>query len=305
MMISLIDRQARAGLLAQIEDINSRSAAAWGLAIVKRENLKDVTNDTFLLAVKPALAQTADARIYVLENGDFYILWLGMQKRVYQAIDAIVASTLRRAEAAHLPGAIYADPLVMANELVAFLRRPENPAPVHHATRQALLDDADDGTVDPTSFAMLKPTAQQRETFRRGQAQRGWRRQLQILVVEDQTFLRMMLKQILVETHNVDLAAGIREGWELFLNKAPDIVFLDIGLEDGNGHALAQAIKWIDPATYVVMVTAHNQKAELQTALSNRVDGYVIKPYNRQQIAGYVSKYLGNRRATVETEGHA
>ena len=303
MLISLIEQKGRAALLAHIEEINENPASAWGLAVIKRENLREFSNSAFLLAIKPALSDVTEAKLFVLENGDFYISWLGMQKKTYQQLNAVITGSLLRAELKD-SGAVYTDPQIMGDELMAFLRAGEterSDKAVLAAKEKTAAAIAPQNTPEGE---LMKPTSKQKETFHLAREHKGERSKLQILVVEDQPFLRKMLKQILDENHQVETAGGMREGWNLYLEKAPDIVFLDINLDDGNGHTLAQSIRQFDPDAYIVMVTAHNQKEQLETAMYNRVDGYVVKPYNRKQISGYIGKYMNTRRLMAERVGH-
>jgi len=105
-----------------------------------------------------------------------------------------------------------------------------------------------------------------------------------VLVVEDSTFLRDVFRKSLRERFAVYAASGTKEGWRLYTDKKPDIVFVDIGLPDGSGHYLTRKIKEDDPSTYIVMATASDSIEEKEKASHNHADGYIAKPFNMQEI---------------------
>ncbi|HVY11980.1 MAG TPA: response regulator [Alphaproteobacteria bacterium] len=303
MLINLIEHEARTALLSLIEEINWNKSSSWGLAFVKRALLKSQTNDAFLMAVKPALQDAMEAKLFVLENGDFYIVWRGMAKRIHAQLCDVVGRTLLREGAAASPesAVAYFDPQVMGNELGTLLRAglaQNGAAPLHGA-------EAKTPWHGMFKKEGLQASAGDLEKFREALARRPERKQLEMLVVEDQQLLRRLLHEVLRTEHVVHSAPTLHEGWKLYLEKAPNIAFLDIGLADGSGHDLARAIKMIDPAAYVVMVTANSTPDEIEMARNNHVDGFVGKPYSRQQIGNFISKYIIERRLPVAKRVHA
>jgi CheY-like chemotaxis protein len=183
----------------------------------------------------------------------------------------------------------YIDPQVMGSEISMALKAEEVKTVLHS---DQPLDIPAAAAIHAPHSDTLKATADELEHFRAVLQTRPARRQLQFLIVEDQQLLRRLLQEVLREGHLVDMAAGLQEGWKSYLEKAPDITFLDIGLGDGNGHTLAHMIKQLDPTSYVVMVTANNNPEEIEKARANHTDGFVVKPYNKQQIFTCVDKYI-------------
>lgn len=290
MLIQLVEHRAREALLALIEDINRVQTAVWGMAFLKRRALKPISNDEFLLVLKPAFADVSEAKAFVLENGDIYLAWRGMQKRVHDGLLALVGKALLKASDSGAGSSIvYFDPLVMGNELTTLLRAQarEQGAASEAAAHSSKL---------AASKNLPKPNATQLHKFQEHRQHRGERRQLEILVVEDQQLLRRLLHEVLRGEHLVDSVAGLQEGCEHYLEKAPDVAFLDIGLADGNGHDLARAIKQLDPDSCVVMVTANNTEEDMEFARGNHADGFVAKPYSKQQIFDYIDRHVSARR---------
>ncbi len=126
--------------------------------------------------------------------------------------------------------------------------------------------------------------------FRIAVGMRKTREKLRVLVVEDQLFSRRILQEVLRD-YTVDAAASAKDGMHMFLENAPDIVLLDIELTDESGHVLAHFIKSIDPETFVVMVTGNHAVEDVSMAKSNKVDGFIVKPYNKSKIFESIEKY--------------
>lgn len=120
---------------------------------------------------------------------------------------------------------------------------------------------------------------------------RAQRDALHILIVEDQLFSRRLLQQMLHPKFTLDVATSVEAGKLLFMKNAPDIVLLDIRLTDGSGHQLASFIRMIDPDSYIVMITANNSDADVHEARKNKVNGFIVKPYNKQKIFEFIHKY--------------
>lgn len=157
----------------------------------------------------------------------------------------------------------------------------------------------------PHSRASLIVSPEEVETYKRICRHKSCRKHLRILVVEDQVFSQRLLCQILQDSRHyaksdaprVDVAAGIHEGWALYLEEAHDLVFVDLCLIDGSGHTLIRAIKDLDPFSRVVVVTANNFEEELEKALENNVDDFIAKPYNKRRILDCVERCATTRKS--------
>lgn len=282
----------------------------WGVAVVKRHYLRAMTNEAFLMAVRPVLQGVEEAHIaYSGEQNSgeqsIYIAWKGKQKLIYKLLRNLASTSLMR------PGlsvdaevlVTYFDPARHMDGLKAFLGS-EKPAADYGEINIDDLED-DDEEEEDQSPAALRVSPEQISLFQEASGQKPYRRQLHILVVEDQIFSQKLLSEILrgvrVRNNNespfIDAVQGVREAWKIFLKKAPDITFVDLNLIDGSGHTLARAIKELDPQSQVIIVTANNFEEELNVARQNNVDGFITKPYNKQQILDGVGRYVDATRS--------
>ena len=295
MLIGTVEHNAKAALLSLVEDIHNQNALAWGLVAIERSHLKDMTNDALMLAIKPALQEVTRAKIFFMENDTVCVTWFGMPRQTYQKLMSVCRPLVRTGVTETIEKIVaYLDPLVMAEELNVLLNPKKNgvQSDLRGDAKMALRQAANHTWPENVAFFI---TSEQTDQFQKLVAGRAVRDRLNILIVEDQSFLRNLLAEVLRTDYAIETAADLKEGWNLYVKKAPDIVFLDIQLPDGSGHALAHRIKELDPASYIVMVTASNQRDDVELAKENHVDGFIIKPFNKKKISDCIDYYLVSR----------
>jgi CheY-like chemotaxis protein len=117
-----------------------------------------------------------------------------------------------------------------------------------------------------------------------------------ILIVEDEpknmTLTRDLLKISGYET--VEAVDG-RQGVEKAKSARPDLILMDIMMPKMDGYAACREIK-ADPATKnipVIMLTAVGYDLNKRLAKQMGADGYVTKPFSRQQLVDAITLLLG------------
>jgi CheY-like chemotaxis protein len=85
-----------------------------------------------------------------------------------------------------------------------------------------------------------------------------------------------------------DLSRALREG------KRPDLLLLDVMLPDGDGFDILGKLRgWPEFATLpVVMLTAKAELGDIHRGLALGADGYVTKPYSKEQLAEVIGRIL-------------
>ncbi len=127
--------------------------------------------------------------------------------------------------------------------------------------------------------------------FRRPKAKREGRR---ILVVDDEPSVRNVLIDLLRSAgFNVSGAGSGTEAIEAFRNTPFDAVLTDLGMVPLNGWDVAQAIKAMDPAVSVVLVTGWGAEIELTAAKSFGVDVLLRKPSDLPNLVPTVDDAIG------------
>ena len=119
-------------------------------------------------------------------------------------------------------------------------------------------------------------------------------RTLSVLVVEDEPVMRDMLEEMLFRS-GVSRVEGCKDAASAlaaFLQDPFDIVMLDLGLPDRDGHALMQDLKSQNERQHIVLVTADDSIDSIQKAISAGANGYVVKPYSQEKIQDVVNNYM-------------
>lgn len=111
-----------------------------------------------------------------------------------------------------------------------------------------------------------------------------------ILIIEDDVLTRGMLATLLKAQHEVVQAKDAREGVLLYIDNAPDMVFLDIHLPHMNGNEVLKRLKTLDPDAYVVMLSGDSVKDNITLAQRYGAAGFVRKPFSREKVLEYVGK---------------
>lgn len=117
-----------------------------------------------------------------------------------------------------------------------------------------------------------------------------------ILIVEDQSdlrrLLRMTLEMVECEVHEADNGP---QGLSMAMAVKPDIVILDVMLPGGiDGCQICRMIKK-DPATrntYVILLSARNQKTDIEAGLAAGADRYMSKPFSPLELVEAINKTI-------------
>jgi DNA-binding LytR/AlgR family response regulator len=114
---------------------------------------------------------------------------------------------------------------------------------------------------------------------------------MNVLLVEDEPLavkkLIRLLEEVAFDVKVVGTAGSIRAAVEwLESNPAPDLIFLDIELSDGQSFEIFQRTRVKSP---IIFVTSYDEFA-LQAFKVNSVD-YLLKPVQKEDLANSIAKY--------------
>ena len=111
-----------------------------------------------------------------------------------------------------------------------------------------------------------------------------------ILFVEDEKEIREnYVKYLDRHFQSVYEAADGEEGFNIYKNKKPDIMIVDINLPKLNGLDLVRRIRDSDYTTKVIMLTAHSEINYLLEAIELKLTKYLIKPISRSELRDALS----------------
>ncbi len=108
---------------------------------------------------------------------------------------------------------------------------------------------------------------------------------MRILVAEDETIIRLDLKEMLVRA-GFEVCAEARDGEEavaLARSEEPDLAIMDVKMPNVDGIEAARRILEERPIP-IVMLTAYGQEELVSRAVEAGVFGYLVKPFREQDL---------------------
>lgn len=122
-----------------------------------------------------------------------------------------------------------------------------------------------------------------------------------MLIVEDQDYMRRMLREFLQAAFpdkDILEAGDGRSAMQLCNEHRPELVLMDIGLPDANGIELTAQIKTMLPDTAVIIVSNNTGSAYTERARAAGAFAYISKEAVHKELLPAVSAALGMARST-------
>jgi putative two-component system response regulator len=118
-----------------------------------------------------------------------------------------------------------------------------------------------------------------------------------LLVVDDESYVREVLARYVgAEGYTVDQAASGEEAWQMLAEDSFDLVITDIMMPGMSGMDLLQRIQEERANVGVIMVTAVNDRGTAIEAVDYGAYGYIMKPFNQDELAINVANALERLR---------
>lgn len=107
-----------------------------------------------------------------------------------------------------------------------------------------------------------------------------------ILLVEDNTELRSFVKGILNHQYAIIEATNGQEGWDVAVDRIPDMVISDVMMADVDGLELCRRLKSDERTSHipVILLTAKATTVHQVEGLETGADNYLTKPVNVQLL---------------------
>jgi UDP-3-O-acyl N-acetylglucosamine deacetylase len=119
-----------------------------------------------------------------------------------------------------------------------------------------------------------------------------------VLLVDDEAGILSTLAGVLADNGFATLATGSgREAVELYRERRPDLVFLDVWLPDRDGIETLAALRELDPDAAVVMISGHGTTSTAVRAIKMGAFEYLEKPLSYEQVLLAARGALKHRRA--------
>ncbi len=117
---------------------------------------------------------------------------------------------------------------------------------------------------------------------------------MKVLIIDNEVHLRKGLKLLLQSVTNditaIEEADGVQSGLQAIKVFTPDIVLLDVEMDDGTGFDLLKQLN--TPAFQLIFVTAHNKYA-IEAFQFSAID-YLLKPVDTDALQKSIAKAFLN-----------
>lgn len=110
---------------------------------------------------------------------------------------------------------------------------------------------------------------------------------IRVLLVDDHAVFRDGLRELLNHSPDVEVIGEAGNGEQALaqMDKNPDVVLLDIGLQQGiNGIQVCRRIMAEYPRTRVIMLTMHDDEAMFLDAVQAGAAGYILKTADAETV---------------------
>lgn len=127
-----------------------------------------------------------------------------------------------------------------------------------------------------------------------------------ILLVEDDEHIALAIRMCLeIAGYRVETAVDGVEGLEKAFSKRPHLVLLDMRLPKMNGHLVLQALREdVRTAAIPVIVTsAAAETSEVELALEEGAQEYLVKPFAPAHLTEMVGRYVSRSAGPPPVEG--
>jgi len=114
----------------------------------------------------------------------------------------------------------------------------------------------------------------------------------EILIIDDEPQIRKML-EITLQTNGYlsKSATSAKEGLIMAANHPPELILLDLGLPDENGHIVLQRLRqwYTNP---VIILSVQKNEEDIIKALDNGANDYLSKPFRTGELLARIRSAL-------------
>src|SRR5688572_30044433 len=105
-----------------------------------------------------------------------------------------------------------------------------------------------------------------------------------VLVIDDESQIRKLL-QITLQSNDYTVveAPTAKDGLSLAASHSPDLILLDLGLPDEDGHSVLKKLRqWFSKP--IIIISVQNDEEDIVRALDNEANDYLVKPFRTGEL---------------------
>lgn len=117
-------------------------------------------------------------------------------------------------------------------------------------------------------------------------------RTIKAVIADDDNVTRHLLRTLLRQ-HNIEVVGEACNGKEALLKCAatiPDILFLDINMQEMDGFETLQSARQAMPNLAVIMISSDSTADNVQKAHASGADGFIVKPFTPARVMDAVAR---------------
>jgi two-component system chemotaxis response regulator CheY len=116
-----------------------------------------------------------------------------------------------------------------------------------------------------------------------------------VMLVDDASFMRMMLKNILVGSgyEVIGEAENGAKAVEQYKSLKPDLVIMDIIMPEMGGIDAVREIVKVNPSAKILMCSSMGQQSLVVEAIQAGAKDFIVKPFQPSNVLEAVKKALG------------
>src|SRR6266702_493490 len=120
---------------------------------------------------------------------------------------------------------------------------------------------------------------------------------------DDPQLLRLMSRNLQLESFDVLAASDGQQALELIENHAPDLVLLDVMMPKMDGFTVCSRVREFS-AVPIIIVTARGQDQDKVRGLDLGADDYLTKPFSVEELLARVRAVLRRSEFTASEQAH-
>jgi len=130
-------------------------------------------------------------------------------------------------------------------------------------------------------------------------------RNVRVLIVDDQDFIRSLLRHILgvLGCTNITDAISGEAAWDIIRDNPPDLLIVDWEMEPMDGIELVNKIRNNDasPDRFmpIIMITAHSERPRIIAARDAGINEFVMKPVSARTLFSRLNAVIEHPRRFV------
>ena len=123
-----------------------------------------------------------------------------------------------------------------------------------------------------------------------------------VLIIEDDPEIVNLLKIHLKDLGcNISASMNGREGYEMALSEAPDLIILDIMLPEMDGIEICQKLRASPLQSAILMLTARSEEIDKVLGLEMGADDYLTKPFSVREFIARVKAIFRRSKIIIQS----